>query len=404
MKTITKIKTFLMFLILVSSLKAEYLEMNLVTFATYTSEANNINILIDEELKKENIVFIINGPDNYLLSAFRKAVTLRGLELVKTEEFYYVRKKEIYLEEPKYRAIKLNFVRYEDISNFLNVYEQNIKFEFIKTSKTLLVKSKEDEFKSIYNMIQSIDTLPKQLKLKITILDTNLDKLRELGSDTSFLNLSNNSNFFFNLISYPFQVKNTLDVQDSKGFYSFLKLLDKKEISEFVSTPTLTLSDEKQTIFNVVDNVPFKSGTVTVDDIDTKTTESYEYKDVGTQITITPHIYKNNNCYIDLELNVSNVVSDSGNLIRTSKKYVKQNFYLPINKLFVLTGLNKKEIIETHSEVPLLADIPFLGWLFKYDTKNQNKSNLSVVFELVEEENYINDDIKIVVNQNKLKG
>jgi general secretion pathway protein D len=404
MKTITKIKTFLMFLILVSSLKAEYLEMNLVTFATYTSEANNINILIDEELKKENIVFIINGPDNYLLSAFRKAVTLRGLELVKTEEFYYVRKKEIYLEEPKYRAIKLNFVRYEDISNFLNVYEQNIKFEFIKTSKTLLVKSKEDEFKSIYNMIQSIDTLPKQLKLKITILDTNLDKLRELGSDTSFLNLSNNSNFFFNLISYPFQVKNTLDVQDSKGFYSFLKLLDKKEISEFVSTPTLTLSDEKQTIFNVVDNVPFKSGTVTVDDIDTKTTESYEYKDVGTQITITPHIYKNNNCYIDLELNVSNVVSDSGNLIRTSKKYVKQNFYLPTNKLFVLTGLNKKEIIETHSEIPLLADIPFLGWLFKYDTKNQNKSNLSVVFELVEEENYINDDIKIVVNQNKLKG
>jgi len=404
MKTITKIKTFLMFLILVSSLKAEYLEMNLVTFATYTSEANNINILIDEELKKENIVFIINGPDNYLLSAFRKAVTLRGLELVKTEEFYYVRKKEIYLEEPKYRAIKLNFVRYEDISNFLNVYEQNIKFEFIKTSKTLLVKSKEDEFKSIYNMIQSIDTLPKQLKLKITILDTNLDKLRELGSDTSFLNLSNNSNFFFNLISYPFQVKNTLDVQDSKGFYSFLKLLDKKEISEFVSTPTLTLSDEKQTIFNVVDNVPFKSDTVTVDDIDTKTTESYEYKDVGTQITITPHIYKNNNCYIDLELNVSNVVSDSGNLIRTSKKYVKQNFYLPTNKLFVLTGLNKKEIIETHSEIPLLADIPFLGWLFKYDTKNQNKSNLSVVFELVEEENYINDDIKIVVNQNKLKG
>ena len=399
-------KKIIVYLILVSNLvlNAETLNMNLVTFATYTSQANNINILIDEDLKNENIVFIVNQDEPYLLSAFRKAVTLRGLDLVRTEEFYYVQRKDIYQETPKYRAIKLNFVKFDDIANFLEVYEKDVKFEFIKTSKTLLVKSKEDEFKSIYNMIQSIDTLPKQLKLKITILDTNLDKLRELGSDTSFLNLSNNSNFFFNLISYPFQVKNTLDVQDSKGFYSFLKLLDKKEISEFVSTPTLTLSDEKQTIFNVVDNVPFKSGTVTVDDIDTKTTESYEYKDVGTQITITPHIYKNNNCYIDLELNVSNVVSDSGNLIRTSKKYVKQNFYLPTNKLFVLTGLNKKEIIETHSEIPLLADIPFLGWLFKYDTKNQNKSNLSVVFELVEEENYINDDIKIVVNQNKLKG
>jgi general secretion pathway protein D len=253
-------------------------------------------------------------------------------------------------------------------------------------------------------MIKTIDVLPKQLKLKVTIIDTNLDKLKELGSDTSALNLSNNSNFFFNLISYPFQVKNTIDVQDSKGFYSFLKLLDKKQVSEFVSNPILTLSDEKQSIFNVVDNVPFKSGTVTVSDTDTKTTDSYEYKDVGTQITITPHIYQDNNCYIDLELNVSNVVSNSDNLITTSKKYIKQSFHLPLNKLLVLTGLNKKEITESHTEVPLLADIPFLGWLFKYDTKNENKSNLSVVFELVEEENYINDDIKIVVNQNKLKG
>jgi len=400
-----KIKIMILVLLLaLNSLKAEYLEMNLVTFATYASEANNINILIDDELKKENIVFIINGSDSYLLSAFRRAVTLRGLELVKTEEFYYVRKKDIYLEEPKYRAIKLNFVRYEDISNFLNVYEQNIKFEFIKTSKTLLVKSKENEFKSIYEMIKTIDVLPKQLKLKVTIIDTNLDKLKELGSDTSALNFSNNSNFFFNLISYPFQVKNTIDVQDSKGFYSFLKLLDKNDVSEFVSNPILTLSDEKQSIFNVVDNVPFKSGTVTVSDTDTKTTDSYEYKDVGTQITITPHIYQDNNCYIDLELNVSNVVSNSDNLITTSKKYIKQSFHLPLNKLLVLTGLNKKEIIESHSEVPLLADIPFLGWLFKYDSKNENKSNLSVVFELVEEENYINDDIKIIVNQNKLKG
>jgi general secretion pathway protein D len=398
-----KIKSLLILICLVINLKAEILTFNLVNFASYVANSNNITILIDEKLKEETFTFIVNENDSSL-KAFRVALGLKGLILVKTEQFYYVDKKEVYKEEPKYRAIKLNFVRYEDISNFLNVYEQNIKFEFIKTSKTLLVKSKENEFKSIYEMIKTIDVLPKQLKLKVTIIDTNLDKLKELGSDTSALNLSNNSNFFFNLISYPFQVKNTIDVQDSKGFYSFLKLLDKKQVSEFVSNPILTLSDEKQSIFNVVDNVPFKSGTVTVSDTDTKTTDSYEYKDVGTQITITPHIYQDNNCYIDLELNVSNVVSNSDNLITTSKKYIKQSFHLPLNKLLVLTGLNKKEITESHTEVPLLADIPFLGWLFKYDTKNENKSNLSVVFELVEEENYINDDIKIVVNQNKLKG
>ncbi|MBU3014756.1 hypothetical protein KO488_08305 [Poseidonibacter lekithochrous] len=371
-------------LVLITNLYSETLELDLVTFAAYTSETNNINILIAEELRDENIVFHINDNKSYLFEGFRSALQLKGLVIEKTKGLYVVSKKIVYVESPRYRSIKLNFVKYSDIENFLLVYE-NIKFEFIKTSKILLIRSNEKEYKSIKEMIESIDTLPKQLKLRITIIDTNLDKLKELGSDTSFLNLSNNTNFFFNLVSYPFTVTNTVDPDSSKGFYGFLKLLDKKEVSSFVSNPTLTLSDEKETVFNVVDNVPVKSGTTTIDDDDTKTTESYEYKDIGTQITITPHIYKDNNVYIDLELNVSNVISDSDNLITTSKKYIKQSFHMPLKKLLVLTGLNKKENIESVSKVPLLADIPYLGWLFKYESKDNLETNLSVVFELVNE-------------------
>ena len=95
--------------------------MNLATFATYASETNNINILIDDNLKDENIIFIINGKDSYMLEAFRKAVALKGLELVQTDSFFFVRKKDLYLEDDKYRSIKLNFVKYEDIANFLNL-------------------------------------------------------------------------------------------------------------------------------------------------------------------------------------------------------------------------------------------------------------------------------------------
>ena len=393
-----KIKaTIIFFLLLSNLLKAETLEMNLVTFATLISQENNINILIDEELKKENFVFIVNDKEPYLLSAFRKAVTLRGLELVMTEEFYYVKNRESYLEEPKYRAIKLNFVKFEDIVNFLNVYEEKIKYEFIKTSKTLLVKSKEDEFKSIYQMIKSIDTLPTQLKLKITILDTNIDKLVEKGANYSNLNLINNSNFFFNLVSYPFTVKNELSSEDSKGFYTFLKFLNENSISDLKSSPVLSLSDEQQSILDVSDNVPTLTGSVTVDDRDTKTTQAYEYRDVGTRIVVTPHIYKNENneinVYLDLELNVSNIVSNSNNLLTTSKKYIKQSFHLPLNKLFVLTWINKKEISEFEQKVPLLHSIPWLGNLFKFNSRDENNSNLTIVFEIIDETELSKDNL-----------
>lgn len=395
--------TLFLILGIINNLKAENLELNLAEFATYASEANNVNILIDDSLKNENFIFIINDTDSYFLEAFRRAVNLKGLELIQTEKFYFVTKRDLYIEDLKYRSIKLNFVKFEDIANFLKVYEDRIKFEFISTSKTLLIYSKEKEFNSINSMINAIDTLPKQLKLKVTILDTNLDKLKELGSDSSNINLQNNGNFFFNLVSYPFSVNNNVDSSKKDNFYTFLKYLNENGTSEFLSNPVLTLSDEKQTIFNVVNNVPYQMGTTTINDTALRTSNSYDYRDVGLQIAVTPHIYQDNNVYLDLELNVSNILTNVNNLPVTTKKYIKQSFQLPLNKLLVLTGINKKELITNNTEIPVLADIPFLGWFFKYESTDLNRNNLSIVFELINEKDFDTKNFNVIV-PNKIEG
>ena len=49
-------KVLITYLVCLSSLFSDTMEMNLATFATYASETNNINILIDEELKEQNII------------------------------------------------------------------------------------------------------------------------------------------------------------------------------------------------------------------------------------------------------------------------------------------------------------------------------------------------------------
>lgn len=389
-----------LWLILLNSLKAENLEINLADFATFASQTNKINILIDDSLKNENIIFVVSDENSFLLEAFEKAVNLKGLELVKNDKFYYVRKRDIYVEQVKYRPIKLNFVNYDDIKNFLQVYH-DIKYEFISTSKTLLIASKEDEFNSIREMIKTIDILPKSLKLKVTIIDTNLDKLKQLGADTTELNLQNSTNFFFNLVSYPFSVNNEVSSSDKDKFYSFIKMINQKGVSEFVSNPVLTLSDEKEVQFDVVNNLPFKTGSSTIQSANYSTSESYEYKDIGLQIKVKPHIYSDNNVYLDLELNVSNVLSTTDNLPNTSKKFVKQSFHLTTNKLLVLTGLNKKEIVSNFNEVPFLADIPALGWLFKYESKNESNNNLSIVFELINETDFTTDNFAVLVPNTK---
>lgn len=393
----TKMKLVLLIFLFLNNLKAETLEMNLATFATYASEVNNVNILIDDALKNENIIFIINDKESYMLEAFRRAVNLKGLELVQTEKFYFVTKKDLYVEDLKYRSIKLNFVKYEDIQNFLKVYEDRIKYEFISTSKTLLIYSKEKEFNSIKQMIGSIDTLPKQLKLKVTILETNLDKLKELGSDSSSINLQNDGNFFFNLVSYPFTVKNSVDSSKKDNFYTFLKYLNSENVSEFVSSPILTLSDEKPSSLKIGDRIPYQMGSTTINDTALRTSNSYEYQEVGLYILVTPHMYSNNNVYIDLQINVSSVKSNENNLPVTSQKSIIQPFHLKVNELYVLTGINKKDLVTSYNEIPILADIPLLGWLFKYDSKQETKNNLTVVFELIEENEFDTKNFNVLV-------
>lgn len=372
-------------LALISNLKAESQQLNLTDFSIYASEQNNVNILIDDSLSNKSFIFTISGKEDLYLEAFEKALNIHNLELVKNNDLYYVRDVKTYEEKPKYRAIKLNFVNYEDIKNFLQVYKDT-KFEFISTSKILMVYSNEMEYNSIKETIEQIDTLPKQLKLKITILDTNLNKLRDYGSSDTILNLTNNTNFFFNLIAYPFSSTNNIPIEEKKGFYSFLKFVNDDGISDFISNPILTLTDGKKNSFNVVSNMPFKTGESTIQDTQYRTSNSFEYRDVGLKINVTPRIYADDNVYLDLELELSNIISmNKEDMPITSKKSISQSFHLSRNNIIILSGLNQKENSKKDLGIPILKDIPLTGWLFKYETDKTTYSNLSIIFELVED-------------------
>ncbi len=281
-----------------------------------------------------------------------------------------------------YNSIKLKFIDFKDIENFLNVYK-DIKYEFVASSKLLLINASASDFKSIQNFINLIDVLPSQLKLKVTIIETNLDKLKEFGFEHQ-TDIANDldTNYFFNLVAYPFTISNEVPYTSKNKFYSFLKMINENGNSKFVSSPILTLSDNKNVEFSVSTTIPYTTGSTIIDDTNSKTTTSIQYKDVGLKILITPRIYKDL-VYMDLDLEVSNIISNENNIPLVSKKVVKQSFYLNSNNLFVLTGINQNETTNNISGIPYLMDIPFLGWLFKYESKTETSSNLSIFFEII---------------------
>ena len=72
------------------------------------------------------------------------------------------------------------------------------------------------------------------------------------------------------------------------------------------------------------------------------------------------------------------------------------------DKLFVLTGINQTQQYKNDENTPFLSDIPVLGWLFKSNESNVINSNLTIVLELINEQDYSNNKFNVImpINEN----
>jgi general secretion pathway protein D len=377
-------------------------DIYLKDFVNIISTSLNITIVIDNDVNNQLSIFVADdlNKDSYL-KILAEILNENDLTIKSFNSFYLITKvkknEEIAadLELKELRTIQLSNIDFDYIKDLFTVYK-DIEFTYIKTSKLIIINSLLNDFNKINDVITNIDKSPNQLKLKITILDTNLNKIKEYGSEIiQNINLNPSSNFFFNLLAYPFSVNSQVNTNDKSNFNSFIKLLNQNKITELVASPTLTLLDSKEVVFNVVKNIPYLSGSTTVEDTNSKTTNSYTYKDIGLKISITPKIF-NENIFLDLDLTTESIL-DNSQTPTTSKSFINQSFTMNKNKLFVLTGINQTQKYNDLQSTPFLSDIPLLGWLFKSDEDNYSTSNLTIVFELINEDEYTSNDFNVVV-------
>jgi len=391
-------KKIIMVLLLIKGLAFSN-DIYLKDFVNIISTSLNITIVIDNEVNNQLSIYVSEDLTNKsYLKILSEILTANDLTIKSFNNFYLitrVKKDEeqiIKVEPKKLRTIQLYNIDYEYIKPMFLIYKE-LEHSYITSSKILVIKSVLEEFEVLKRLINSVDVLPSQLKLKITILDTNIEKIKEYGTElTQSMNLGSSSNFFFNLLAFPFSVNSSVNSSQSNNLNSYIKLLNQNSITELVASPTLTLLDNKKVVFEIVKNIPYLSGSTTVEDSNTSTTSSYTYKDIGLKITITPRIL-NDNIYLDLIL-VNESILDNSDTPTTSKSNITQSFRMTKNKLFVLTGINQKQKFQDLNETPFLSDIPVLGWLFKTDSDTYTNSNLTVLFELVDDDK--SNDFKII--------
>ncbi|MBI9076453.1 MAG: type II secretion system secretin GspD [Desulfatibacillum sp.] len=145
-----------------------------------------------------------------------------------------------------------------------------------------------------------------------------------------------------------------------------------------LSAPHILATNNEESEIYVGKNVPY----VTRQDTSSSSVDytSYEYRDVGVTLKITPQISQERLVRLDVFQEVTRLIESAGTTTQptTYKRKADTTVIVKDGNTIVIGGLIDESTEGGTYRVPCLGDIPGLGWLFKSTTERREKTNLYV--------------------------
>ena len=105
-----------------------------------------------------------------------------------------------------------------------------------------------------------------------------------------------------------------------------------------------------------------------------------EKEDVDLTLKIKPNISQSNYVTLSVDLDQNTVIDRdaSSGLPRLSKRKTKQTVTVKNSQTIVISGLVETRESQTFKKIPLLGDIPIIGWLFRNSSIEHTRNNLMI--------------------------
>jgi general secretion pathway protein D len=275
-------------------------------------------------------------------------------------------------------------------------------------TNSLIVTASEPIYNNIRAVIDKLDVRQSQIYIEALIVEVTADKASEFGVQWQKLNGVNQpgnnaiggTNFSTsnNIIGAASNLGNVgpgLNIgivngtTTLPGLGTVLNLgalahaLASDTNANILSEPNLMTLDNEEAKIVVGQNVPFITGQYAQTGSATTATpfQTIDRKDVGLTLKIKPQIMQGGTVKLQVYQEVSSVVPSSSSSVSgptTNKRTIESTILVDENQIVVLGGLIQDQVNEVASKTPLLGDIPILGNLFRYETRQHVKTNLMV--------------------------
>jgi len=245
-------------------------------------------------------------------------------------------------------------------------------------SNSLIVTAPEPLFREVRAVVDQLDVRRAQLYVESLVVEVDASKALDIGLQwKQIFNISSSTELTLGTVATALETMSGTNI---------------------LSTANLVTLDNEEAKIVVGQNVPFVTGSYTTTGSSTTSPfQTIERKDVGLTLRIRPQIGKNGAVRMNILQESSSVASTSSSSgPTTNKRSIESNVTVADGKIIVLGGLIEDSYTSEVNRLPGLADVPYLGALFRSLSRTRKKTNLVVFLRpLVMRDDTATDELSI---------
>jgi len=243
-----------------------------------------------------------------------------------------------------------------------------------KSANSVIVQTTARQHCELEKLVTELDKRRKQVLIKAMIIEiiTSANQnvgveLNHTGKDglafTSF-GLSTNLNPATGIRNIIVSPGGTAAVLKPDNIQAILHALESNQNAKITSAPQILVNDNTAGVINSIAEEP----TTQINQGQTTTTTSFAgFVTAGTQFTIIPHISEKNYLRVEYQIVLNSFGAKSTDLSippPRNTSSIQSEATVPNGFTIIVGGLQATDETKNVSKVPLLGDIPVIGWVF----------------------------------------
>lgn len=269
------------------------------------------------------------------------------------------------------------------------VKEQPMRIIADESTNSLIIKALPADYQEIRSIIEALDASPQQVLIEVVIAEVSLTKSMEEGVELFLRNkikTTGTGDVIERISGKEIAISNPVSAGALAAnlffgdVHAIFKILATESTVNFLSTPHILVRDDQKASIQVGEDVPVLSGQA-VTDVANAIVQQIEYRSVGVIFTVTPHIAENGMVTLDITQEDSNLQVGAGvlgNPVFTTRK-TETSLVVAGGNTVLIGGIIEESETNDIDKVPVLGDIPLLGYLFKSTVKIADKTELLVL-------------------------